>query len=108
MCLYVYDYLLIQVDVNTMKYQYIWNISLNHHKVGEMFVVCGVLYAIDSVTDRNSRIRFAYDLYADHLLDVNLSFTNPFRKTTMVGYNHRHKVSFETQITFKISMYYFN
>lgn len=75
-----------------MQIQYIWNISLNHHKVGDMFIVCGALYAIDSVTDRNSRIRFAYDLYTHTFLDVNLSFTNPFRRTTMVGYNHRHKV----------------
>lgn len=76
-----------------MQVQYIWNISLEHQKVGEMFIVCGVLYAIDSVTDRNSKIRFALDLYTNKLLDVNLGFTNPFRKTTMVGYNHKNKVS---------------
>lgn len=75
-----------------MKAQYIWNISLDHHKVGEMFIVCGVLYAVDSVTDRNSKIRFAFDLYQDKLLDVNLSFTNAFRKTTMLGYNPKSQV----------------
>lgn len=77
-----------------MQIQHIWNISLEHHKVGEMFVVCGVLYAIDSVTDRNSKIRFALDLYNNKLLDVSLGFTNPFRRTTMVGYNHRNKASY--------------
>ncbi|XP_023027680.2 uncharacterized protein isoform X1 [Leptinotarsa decemlineata] len=76
-----------KVNIETMKAQYIWNISLDHHKVGEMFIVCGVLYAVDSVTERNSKIRFALDLYKNNLLDVNLSFTNPFRKTTMLGYN---------------------
>lgn len=75
-----------------MKPQYIWNISLNHHKVGEMFIVCGVLYAVDSVTERNTKIRFALDLFKNTLLDVNLSYSNPFRKTTMIGYNHRNKV----------------
>ncbi|KAK4884271.1 hypothetical protein RN001_000542 [Aquatica leii] len=80
-----------KVDVSSMQIQYIWNISLDHHLVGEMFVVCGVLYAIDNVTDRNTRIRFALDLYNNRLLDINLSFTNPFRKTTMVGYNHKNK-----------------
>ncbi|XP_018572198.1 uncharacterized protein LOC108911691 [Anoplophora glabripennis] len=79
-----------KVDVNTMKPEYIWNISLNHHKVGEMFIVCGVLYAVDSVTDRNSKIRFAMDLYKNTLLDVNLAFSNPFRKTTMLGYNPKN------------------
>jgi hypothetical protein len=36
--------------------------------------------------------RFALDLYKNQLLDVNLPFTNPFRGTTMVGYNHKNKV----------------
>lgn len=56
-----------------------------------MFIVCGVLYAIDSTTDKNTKIRLALDLYTMKLLDVTLSFTNPFRKTTRVGYNHRNK-----------------
>jgi hypothetical protein len=56
-----------------------------------MFIVCGVLYAIDSVTERNTKIRLALDLYTTKLLDVSLSFTNPFRKTTTVSYNHRNK-----------------
>lgn len=66
---------------------------MNHHKVGEMFIVCGVLYAIDSVTERNTKIRLALDLYHGKLLDVSLTFTNPFRKTTTVGYNPKNKVS---------------
>ena len=61
-------------------------------QVGEMFIVCGVLYAIDSTTERNTKIRLALDLYTSKLLDVSLAFTNAFRKTTTVGYNHRNKV----------------
>ncbi|XP_056636395.1 uncharacterized protein LOC130444995 isoform X1 [Diorhabda sublineata] len=82
---------IMKVNTETMKAQYIWNISLEHQKVGEMFIVCGVLYAVDSVTDRNTKIRFAFDLYKNNLLDVNLAFTNPFRKTTMLGYNARNQ-----------------
>lgn len=66
----------------------------NEKQVGEMFIVCGVLYAVDSVVDRNTKIRLALDLYRNQLLDdVNLSFTNPFKRTTTVGYNHRSKVN---------------
>ncbi len=62
-----------------------------------MFIVCGVLYAVDSVVDRNTKIRLALDLYRNQLLDdVNLSFTNPFKRTTTVGYNHRSKVKKNT------------
>lgn len=75
-----------------MTPQYIWNMTIDHHKVGEMFIVCGVLYAVDNVSDRQSRIRFAFDLYKSKLIDVSLQFNNPFRKTTMISYNHRSKV----------------
>lgn len=58
-----------------------------------MFIACGTLYAVESVNDRNTRIRLAIDLYRQKLLeDVNLLFTNPFKKTTTVGYNNRTRV----------------
>lgn len=58
-----------------------------------MFIVCGVLYAIDSVTDRNTKILLALDLYRGYVLnDINLSFTNPFKNTTMALYNPETKV----------------
>lgn len=57
-----------------------------------MFIACGVLYAIDSCKDRTTKIRFALDLYRGELLEVSLSFTNPFGRTTTVGYMHKNKV----------------
>lgn len=74
-----------------------------------MFIVCGVLYAVDSVTDRNTKIRLALDLYRNQLLDdVNLSFTNPFKRTTTVGYNHRSKVLWTENTIFISKMKKFN
>ena len=48
-----------QVDAFSpdLQAQYMWNISLNNHLVGEMFIVCGVLYAVDSTEENNSNIR---------------------------------------------------
>lgn len=64
-----------------------------YSQVGEMFIVCGVLYAIDSVTERNTKILLALDLYRGYVLnDINLSFTNPFKNTTMALYNPETKV----------------
>ncbi|XP_014249344.1 uncharacterized protein LOC106666571 [Cimex lectularius] len=82
----------LKIDPETLEIQYGYNISLQHQKAGETFIVCGVLYAVDSTTDRRTTIRFAFDLFKGGLLDdVNLEFTNPFRKTTMIGYDHKHK-----------------
>lgn len=63
-----------------------------------MFIVCGVLYAIDSVTVRETKIRLALDLVEGKLLHVTLAFTNPFSKTTTVGYNHRDMVNHSVTI----------
>ena len=60
-------------------------------KVADMFIVCGVLYAVDHVDLRDTKIRFALDLYKNKLLDVELPFSNPFRFTTTLGYNPRLK-----------------
>ncbi|XP_066907006.1 uncharacterized protein [Halyomorpha halys] len=97
----------IKVDAYNFDIQFAWNISLKHQKAGEMFIVCGVLYAVDSTTDRKTNIRFALDLYKNLLLeDVNVEFTNPFRKTTMIGYNPRNKELFTwdkgNQLTYPI------
>ncbi|RVE39866.1 hypothetical protein evm_015484 [Chilo suppressalis] len=56
-----------------------------------MFIVCGVLYALDSATERESKVSTAIDLYLNKQLEISLQFTNPFRKTTQLGYDHTHK-----------------
>lgn len=56
------------MDAYDLEIEYSWNISINHHKLGEMFIVCGVLYGIDSVTERTTKIRLALDLYQNRLL----------------------------------------
>nr|XP_040569630.1 LOW QUALITY PROTEIN: uncharacterized protein LOC121119077 [Lepeophtheirus salmonis] len=76
-----------KIEGTSMEIQYMWNISLNHHQVADMFIVCGVLYAVDHVDTKDTRIRFALDLYKNKLLDIELPFTNPFSFTTMLGYN---------------------
>lgn len=81
------------MDTEKLSIQYSWNITLNHKQFGEMFIVCGVLYAIDSTTEKNSHIRIAVDLYNPKIINVNLPFSNPFRKTTTVGYNPHLVVS---------------
>ncbi|KAK7083078.1 Olfactomedin-like domain protein [Halocaridina rubra] len=95
-----------KIDPWTLKVEYSWNISINHHKFGELFITCGVLYAIDSTTERDTKIRFALDLYRKRFLDVDLPFNNPFRKTTMLGYNPNTKEIFSwdsgNQLTYPI------
>ena len=81
--------LVMKISSYNMELIYAWNISLNHNLVADMFLVCGVLYAVDSTDARDTKIRLALDLYTHQMLEIELPFTNPFRHTTMLGYNPR-------------------
>jgi len=73
----------------TFKVEYAWNLTLNYHEVGDTFILCGVLYGVESLTTMTSVISFAYDLY-DHKELTHLEkieFTNPFSGTKYIGYN---------------------
>lgn len=72
----------------------IWNLTIDYSKYGEMFIICGVLYGIESSTESNTRIAFAYDLYRDQELELpeTINFTNPFLSTAYVSYNARSQL----------------
>ncbi|XP_013794852.2 uncharacterized protein LOC106478823 [Limulus polyphemus] len=76
----------------SLQTEKMWNITLKHRGIGEMFIICGVLYTIDSVNELNTRISYAFDLYQNKAIDVNLDFTNPFVRTAMASYNARDEV----------------
>lgn len=78
----------------TLATEYMWNVTLPHRSVGEMFIACGVLYAVDSVTAPSTRIRFAFDLYQNKILEANIPFSNPFRSNSMIAYNPKHRKIF--------------
>lgn len=47
----------LKLDEKTLDIQNAWNISVVHRKAGEMFIVCGVLYVVDSITETTTNIR---------------------------------------------------
>ncbi|XP_043212983.1 uncharacterized protein LOC122377089 [Amphibalanus amphitrite] len=87
-----------------------WNISFqgdSHAKDGDTIIVCGVLYGIKSRTESNTKFSLALDLYTQQSLPYSgLTYTNPFRQTTMVGYNPRNKEIFSwdkgNQLTYPV------
>lgn len=78
----------------SVETEYMWNVTLPHRSVGEMFISCGVLYAVDSVTAPSTRIRFAFDLFQNKGLEANIPFSNPFRNNSMISYNPKHRKIF--------------
>lgn len=40
-----------------------WELDINGTELADAFVMCGVLYGLESSTDRDSYISYAFDLY---------------------------------------------
>ncbi|RWR99865.1 olfactomedin-like protein 2B, partial [Dinothrombium tinctorium] len=84
--------LVLKFDPNTLLYENFWNISFDHQLLGEMFIICGVLYGVENVTTTNTKIKFAFDLYTEAALeDVSIDFTNPFQNNKFIAYNAKYQ-----------------
>lgn len=70
--------------------------NLDNRKYGSMFIVCGVLYGLDSVHSSSSKISFAFDLYDERFLTnfAPIPFTNPYSANNFLTYNSRFKKIF--------------
>ena len=69
--------------------------QLDSRRFGSMFVICGVLYGLDSVSQANARIKFALDLFLNRSLPLEseIAFTNPFQSNNFLTYNPaQHKI----------------
>ena len=64
----------------------------NMKALGNAFVACGVIYAIDNYSSRSTTINFAYDTKTGKQWNPNIQFTNQFGYNSMVDYNPREKV----------------
>uniref|UniRef100_A0AC35TKG5 Olfactomedin-like domain-containing protein n=1 Tax=Rhabditophanes sp. KR3021 TaxID=114890 RepID=A0AC35TKG5_9BILA len=65
-----------------------WEISdVNGTEIADAFIMCGILYVLDSGTERDSRITYAYNLYTNVPIDIDVPWYNPYRKLSMLHYN---------------------
>ncbi|CAD5205831.1 unnamed protein product [Bursaphelenchus okinawaensis] len=64
-----------------------WELDVNGTELADAFIMCGVLYGLESSEDRDTFISYAFDLYANQTLDVDIPWYNPYRGLTMLHYN---------------------
>lgn len=83
--------IVLKFDPTTLGTENVWNITLDHTMIGEMFIACGILYGIESGTETFTKIRFAFDLYQNSPVDISVNFTNPFKHNNLIAYNPRHE-----------------
>ncbi|TSN03383.1 Olfactomedin-like protein 2B [Bagarius yarrelli] len=68
-----------------------WRTGLRRNNYGNSFVICGVLYAVDSYERVNATISYAFDTHTHTQMVPRLPFMNNYTYTTQIDYNPKDR-----------------
>ncbi|KAI7809876.1 olfactomedin-like protein 2B [Triplophysa rosa] len=87
-----------------------WRTGLRRNYYGNCFVICGVLYAVDSFKHTHANISYAFDTHTYTQMIPRLPFINNYTYNTQIDYNPKDRMLYAWdnghQVTYNVIFAY--
>ncbi|XP_053503710.1 olfactomedin-like protein 2B isoform X1 [Ictalurus furcatus] len=102
--------ILSKLNPSDLQKETTWRTGLRRNSYGNSFVICGVLYAVDSYERINATISYAFDTHTHTQMVPRLPFVNNYTYTTQIDYNPKDRTLYAWdnghQVTYEVIFAY--
>lgn len=79
---------IVKLEPNQLDFEKTWNITVGRRNYCNGFISQGIFYLLESCTDEQTSISYAYNLYQNEELTVDIPFKNVFKSNRMLSYDY--------------------